>query len=104
MNPRFPFVAAAFLLAGCSTNVNVAPLSVAPENIQPRDPERVEVFDHKTQPTRPYMNYGLVTTDSTEPSAVLAELREKGGDKGCDAIVLRPERGQADCIIYKRED
>jgi hypothetical protein len=51
------------------------------------------------------MNYGLVTAkDSTEPSEMAAELREKGGEMGCDAIVLRQEPGQADCIIYKRED
>ncbi len=88
----------------CSTNVNVTPVSVPPDAIQPRNAEDVEVFGGSEQPTRPNLKSVMLTVPvEGTPRDMTEGLREKAGEAGCDAIMLRVEPGTADCIYYERE-
>ncbi len=94
-------LAAVCLLPGCSQIVNLSPVSAPADALRPQRADSVEVFNHTTPPDRPYSKYVLLQTAPLESATqTSAALRAKGGETGCDAIMLRDAAGQADCILY----
>jgi hypothetical protein len=76
-------------------------MSAPSDALRPQRADLVEVFSPANAPDRPFTKYvKLETKSSGVASKDAADLRQQGGDTGCDAILLRAKAGQADCILY----
>jgi len=81
------------ILGGCGTTIRYAPTNPAPRAMVARAPATVEVFTVQ-RPAQPFVEVGLLEAEqaselSTDDSTtVLAKLREKAGEIGCDGIIL----------------
>lgn len=106
------------LVAGCAAGVKVSHLNPAPRPLSPRAADAVGVFVIDP-PTRSYIDVALLEIEhdfiGTAPSQELLDaLRRRGGEIGCDAIVIRQVASQlqhseipisrtsihASCIVY----
>ncbi len=91
------------------------PLAEPPRPMVERGPDDVEVFTAKA-PQRGFREVGIISVEQglSEASAteLLAQLRKRAGERGCDAVVLRDsnyvpsgprwaERGyRGTCVVY----
>ncbi len=86
------FAVGFFVLGGCGTFVDATPLNPAPRALSPRPAEQVEVYA-SSPPTRPHVDIALIQADqingsSADLAAMVAKLREKAGQMGCDALFV----------------
>jgi hypothetical protein len=89
-NKRFlAFVVA----AGCGTSIHTTPVNPAPRAMMPRDPALVELFTSGA-PQRAHVDVALIEAEESSSFSthrtpdMLRELREKGAQLGCDAVVI----------------
>jgi hypothetical protein len=81
------------IAAGCGTTIHTTPINPAPHAMVPRDPATVELFT-SGPPQRAHVDVAFVeaeeesglSTDDT--SDMLRQLRERGAQLGCDAVVV----------------
>lgn len=88
-------------LAGCGTYATATPLNEPPHPMTPRAPETVEVFS-SGPPPRAHADVALLEVEQYDrfdggTPKILAELRKKAAEMGCDAVVIgaRSERDGA---------
>ncbi len=79
-------------MAGCGHTVTYTALNAAPRPLTPRAPSAVELY-MTAQPTRPSVEVGYFEIEQQSPTsggtpAMIAELRQRAGRIGCDALVL----------------
>jgi hypothetical protein len=81
------------LAAGCGTSIQTTPINPAPHPMMPRDPASVELFTSGA-PQRAHVDYAFIEAEETSGLSthgtpeMLRELREKGAQLGCDAVVI----------------
>jgi hypothetical protein len=80
------------LLAGCGTAVEFVQTHPPPRMWEARPPESVEILA-AGPPRRPYVEVGMLearplTYQVDSPQFILAKLRERAAQLGCDAIVV----------------
>ncbi len=81
------------LVAACGTSISFAPTNTAPKGLQKKKPSDVEVF-LSGKPDRPYREIGLLEAQQQSgwsldsQTKVLAKLRAKAGEYGCDGIIM----------------
>lgn len=83
------------LVAACGISSSYTPLNPAPQAMQPRTPELVEVFS-SSPPTRPHVDVGLIEVEysgsaSSRPditTEIMQQVRKEAGARGCDAVHL----------------
>ena len=86
-------VVTSLLLAGCGTSIQATQLNAAPRPMSPRPAASVELFT-TARPTQPYVDVALIEAEQSssysghDTPEMLAELRVRAGDMGCDAIIF----------------
>ena len=91
------------VLGGCGTFVQAAPLNAPPRALSPRPADAVEVYS-SSPPAQAHVDVALIQAEQingmSEPELpeMIAKLREKAGQMGCDAIFISgvSERAGAD--------
>ena len=93
MRPSSSLVALLLLIAGCGTSIKTTTLNASPRAMQPRPPETVELYT-SGPPARGHVDVALIEAEESSSLSVadtgdmLRKLREKGGQMGCDAVVV----------------
>jgi len=86
-------VVTSLLLVGCGTSVRATQINPAPRPMTARPPETVELFT-TNRPTRPYVDVAFLEAEQSssysthETPEILTELRVRGAQMGCDAIIF----------------
>ena len=103
---KAPFVALV-LVVGCGTSIQATSINPSPRPLVARSPASVELFTSGA-PARPHVDVALLEAEATSSLStdrtpeMLSELRERGAQMGCDAIVLggvtsrQPSPGEAE--------
>jgi hypothetical protein len=85
------FAVGLLLLAGCGASVDTTALNAPPHPLSQRPAEEVEVYSG-SPPVKAHVDLALIQADQTNGRGVLTELvaaiRERAGEMGCDAIVI----------------
>jgi hypothetical protein len=80
-------------LAGCGISTYTTLLRQPPHAVAPRNPEAVEIFA-AGPPTRPHVDLAFLEADEDTGTGaegsgpIIAKLRARAGQLGCDALVL----------------
>jgi len=93
MTNRFIAAFALVVAAGCGTTIRETVINQPPRAMAARPPESVEMFT-SGPPARPHVDVAFIeaeesssfSTDGT--AAMLTKLRQRGAQRGCDAIVV----------------
>jgi hypothetical protein len=86
-------LSACALAAGCGTYAEATPLNAPPRALNPRAAETVEVYA-SSPPSEPHVDVAIIRVDQTVGAphegldTMVAELREKAGQMGCDALFI----------------
>lgn len=81
------------LVGGCGTAIKTTTLNASPRPMQPRPPETVELYTSGA-PARGHVDVALIEAEEQSSLSVadtgdmLRKLRAKGGQMGCDAVVV----------------
>ena len=92
MKPSISLLAV-LLIAGCGTAIKTTTLNPSPRPMQPRPPETVEIYTSGAPP-RGHVDVALIEAEEQSSLSVadtgdmLRKLRQKGGQMGCDAVVV----------------
>jgi hypothetical protein len=95
----FAFAVGALVLGGCGTFVEATALNAPPRTLSPRAADAVEVYS-SSPPAKPHVDVALIQADQingmqVELPEMIAKLREKAGQMGCDAIFISGESERA---------
>jgi hypothetical protein len=95
----FAFAVGALVLGGCGTFVEATTLNAPPRALTPRPADAVEVYS-SSPPAKPHVDVALIQADQINGSQVelpemIAKMREKAGQMGCDAIFISGESERA---------
>ncbi len=95
---RLVLMGAGLTAAGCGVQTGWMMLNPAPRPLKARPADEVQMFTG-SQPTRPFVEHGLVTTGISVLGpgelAQLAALKEEAAKHGCDAVVITGENKMA---------
>jgi hypothetical protein len=81
------------LNAGCGISTSATFLRAPPRAMAPRSPDSVEVFG-AGPPSRPHVDLALIEAEQQSTNTpgdtpeLIAKLRQKAGELGCDGLVL----------------
>ena len=84
---------ALLVAVGCGTSIQTTPINPAPHPMVPRDPATVEMFT-SGPPQRAHTDVAFIEAEETSGLStdgtpeMLRELRERGAQLGCDAVVV----------------
>lgn len=84
---------ALLVAAGCGTSIQTTPINPAPHPMVSREPATVELFT-SGPPQRAHVDVAFFEAEETSglstdgTSDMLRQLRERGAQLGCDAIVV----------------
>jgi hypothetical protein len=89
----FVLAVGVLVLGGCGTFVNAAALNAPPRPLTPRPADAVEVYS-SSPPAKAHVDVAIIQADQinrmseAELPEMIAKLREKAGEMGCDAIFI----------------
>jgi hypothetical protein len=88
----FAFVVSVLVLGGCGTFVQATALNAPPRPLNPRPAAAVEVYS-SSPPAQAHVDVALIQADqingmNAELPEMIAKIREKAGQMGCDAIFI----------------
>jgi hypothetical protein len=86
------FAVGACALGGCGTFVQATALNAPPRPLSPRPADAVEVYS-SSPPAKAHVDVALIQADqingmNAELPEMIAKIREKAGQMGCDAIFI----------------
>jgi len=90
--------------AGCGVEAAATLLNNPPHPFRPRPPETVGMFS-SAPPTRPHVDVALIESDEesensfASTAALLAKMRERAAELGCDALVIGHEYSNQDVLL-----
>lgn len=91
------------LSAGCGISTSATFLRAPPRAMVARSPDSVEVFG-AGRPTRPHVDLALIEAEQESSNTpgdtpeLIAKLRQKAGELGCDALVLTDTFARVDTL------